>query len=167
MSGRAGSDRVIAAMEHGPGDILALTNTQHCSMASATMSSHTPSGIGKLGAAAPSGSREDARILYRRLCPATVLNMKDMADRIIDHYERHARDWDADRNLHVSPWNDKPWQDRFIAALPRAARVLDLGCGSSSPVAKYMAERGLHMTGVDSAPTLISLCRQRLPDYGS
>ena len=47
-----------------------------------------------------------------------IPHMKDMADRIIDHYERHARDWDADRNLHVGPWNDKPWHDRFIAALP-------------------------------------------------
>jgi hypothetical protein len=28
-----------------------------------------------------------------------------------------------------------------------------------------MAERGLHVTGVDSSPTLISLCRQRLPDH--
>jgi hypothetical protein len=27
--------------------------------------------------------------------------MKEMADRIIEHYERHAREWDADRNLHV------------------------------------------------------------------
>ena len=91
--------------------------------------------------------------------------MKDMADRINDHYERHAREWDADRNLHVSPWNDKPWHDRFVAALPRAANVLDLGCGSGAPVAKYMAECGLHVTGVDSSPTLISLCRQRLPDH--
>ncbi|HWG04314.1 MAG TPA: class I SAM-dependent methyltransferase, partial [Beijerinckiaceae bacterium] len=32
-----------------------------------------------------------------------------------------------------------------------------------SPVAQYMTERGLHVTGVDSSPTLISLCRQRLP----
>lgn len=91
--------------------------------------------------------------------------MKDMADRIIDHYERHARDWDADRNLYVSSWNDKPWHDRFIAALPSGANVLDLGCGSGSPVAKYMVGRGLHVTGVDSSPTLISLCRQRLPDH--
>ena len=53
-----------------------------------------------------------------------------MADRIIDHYERHARDWDADRNLYVNPWNHKPWHDRFVAALPVAASVLDLGCGS-------------------------------------
>jgi SAM-dependent methyltransferase len=94
-----------------------------------------------------------------------ILHMKDMADRIIDHYERHARDWDADRNLHVSPWNDKPWHDRFIAALPRAARVLDLGCGSGSPVARHLADHGLHVTGVDSSPTLVSLCRQRLPDH--
>jgi 2-polyprenyl-3-methyl-5-hydroxy-6-metoxy-1,4-benzoquinol methylase len=45
--------------------------------------------------------------------------------------------------------NDKPWHDRFIAALPAEATVLDLGCGSGSPVAKHMAEHGLHVTGVD------------------
>jgi SAM-dependent methyltransferase len=93
--------------------------------------------------------------------------MKEMADRIIDHYERRARDWDADRNCYVAhPWNDKPWHDRFVAALPGGeATVLDLGCGSGFPVAKYMAECGLHVTGVDSSPTLISLCRERLPEH--
>jgi hypothetical protein len=61
--------------------------------------------------------------------------MKERADRIIEHYERHARDWDADRNRHVEPWNDKPWHDRSVAALPDGeAAVLDLGCGSGSPV---------------------------------
>jgi len=78
--------------------------------------------------------------------------MKEMANRIIDHYERHARDWDADRNRYIDPWNDNPWHDRFIAALPAGATVLDLGCGSGSPVAKHMAEHGLHVSGVDSSP---------------
>lgn len=92
--------------------------------------------------------------------------MKEIADSVIDHYERHARDWDADRNRHVDPWNDKPWHARFVAALSaRGASVLDLGCGSGSPVAKYLAERGLHVTGVDSSPTLIALCRERLPGH--
>jgi SAM-dependent methyltransferase len=90
--------------------------------------------------------------------------MEDAADRIIDHYERHARDWDADRNLYVNPWNDKPWHERFVTALPAGASVLDLGCGSGSPVARYLVECGLRVTGVDSSPTLISLCQQRLPD---
>jgi SAM-dependent methyltransferase len=88
--------------------------------------------------------------------------MTDLADRIIDHYEKHSRDWDADRRN--SGWNDKVWHDRFIAALPNGATVLDLGCGSGSPVALHMVERGLHVTGVDASPTLISLCRDRLPN---
>ena len=50
-----------------------------------------------------------------------------LADPIIDHYERNARAWDADRRM--AGWNDKPWQHRFIAALPSAANVLGLGCG--------------------------------------
>jgi ubiquinone/menaquinone biosynthesis C-methylase UbiE len=92
--------------------------------------------------------------------------MKEMADRIIEHYERHARDWDADRNRYIEPWNDKPWHDRFAAELPsEEPTVLDLGCGSASPVAKYMAQRGLRVTGVDSSPTLLSLCRERLPSH--
>jgi SAM-dependent methyltransferase len=90
---------------------------------------------------------------------------KEKADRIIDHYERHAREWDADRNRYADPWNDKPWLDRFVAALPNgSASVLDLGCGSGAPVTKYLAACGLHVTGVDTSPTLISLCRERLPD---
>ena len=89
--------------------------------------------------------------------------MKEFADRIISHYERHVREWDADRRK--ASWNDKPWHDRFIAALPTGAAVLDIGCGSGSPVAQHMAECGLRVTGIDAAPTLISLCRERLPDH--
>ena len=91
--------------------------------------------------------------------------MKELADRIVDHYERHARDWDADRNRTSQQWIDQPWIERFVAALPANASVLDLGCGSGSPVAVYMARCGLKVTGVDSSPTLISLCRQRLPGH--
>jgi 2-polyprenyl-3-methyl-5-hydroxy-6-metoxy-1,4-benzoquinol methylase len=88
--------------------------------------------------------------------------VNELSDRIISHYERHARDWDAERRN--AGWNDKPWHDRFIAELPAGATVLDLGCGSGSPVAQHMVECGLDVTGVDAAPTLVSLCRERLPN---
>ncbi len=92
--------------------------------------------------------------------------MNGLADRIVAHYERHARNWDADRNADGDLWSDRPWHERFVAALPgRGATILDLGCGSGSPVAKYLAGHGLHVTGIDSSPTLISLCRERLPDH--
>jgi SAM-dependent methyltransferase len=88
--------------------------------------------------------------------------MTDLASRIIGHYERHATAWDTDRQNGA--WNDKLWHDRFIDRLT-GAKILDLGCGSGRPVAQHMAGQGLHVTGVDSSPTMISLCRRRLPDH--
>jgi SAM-dependent methyltransferase len=88
--------------------------------------------------------------------------MTHLASRIIEPYEKHATAWDSDRQN--SGWNDQVWHDRFIDSLPTGASVLDLGCGSGRPVAQHMHERGLHVTGVDSSPTMISLCRSRLPD---
>ena len=89
--------------------------------------------------------------------------MTHLASRIIEHYEQHATEWDADRQS--SAWNDKVWHDRFIDRLAAGASVLDLGCGSGWPVAKHMAGEGLHVTGVDASPTMISLCRRRLPGH--
>jgi SAM-dependent methyltransferase len=88
--------------------------------------------------------------------------MADLADQIVGLYERHAREWEADRRK--SRWHDKPWHDRFIAALPTRAHVLDVGCGGGAPVALHMVARGVRVTGIDTSPTLISLCRDRMPD---
>ena len=87
----------------------------------------------------------------------------DLASRVIGHYEKHAVAWDADRQDSV--WNDKVWHDRFIVKLDRGVRVLDLGCGSGRPVAQHLAAQGLHVTGVDLSPAMISLCRERLPGH--
>jgi trans-aconitate methyltransferase len=88
--------------------------------------------------------------------------MTDFADRITGHYQRHATAWDADRR--ESGWNDKRWHDRFVEALPKHGKVLDLGCGGGAPVAVNLVAQALRVTGVDSSPTLISLCRSRLPE---
>src|ERR1051325_7342072 len=88
--------------------------------------------------------------------------MSDLAQRIVGHYEKHARAWDRDRQN--AGWNDKVWHERFIGRLGAGAAVLDLGCGPGRPVAQHMVERGLRVTGVDSSPTMIALSRERLPD---
>jgi SAM-dependent methyltransferase len=88
--------------------------------------------------------------------------MPDAAERIVDHYERHALSWDADRR--GAAWIDRPYIERFLSLLPQGATVLDLGCGGGSPVASHMVAQGFRVTGVDSSPTLISLCRTRMPD---
>jgi trans-aconitate methyltransferase len=86
----------------------------------------------------------------------------DFAGTIIAHYERHAVAWDADRRSQG--WGDRLWHDRFVSMLPERAAVLDLGCGGGSPVAVNLVARGILVTGVDSSPTLVSLCRKRMPE---
>jgi SAM-dependent methyltransferase len=86
----------------------------------------------------------------------------DLAGKIIAHYERHASAWDTDRRN--SGWNDRTWHDRFVGLLTEGASVLDLGCGGGSPVASNLVAHGMRVTGVDSSPSLIALCRDRMPE---
>ncbi len=76
-------------------------------------------------------------------------------------YERHAAAFDRDRGKRLV---ERGWFERFRQVMPEAADVLDLGCGSGEPVAHYLIAAGHRVTGVDSAPTLIDLCRSRFPD---
>lgn len=75
-------------------------------------------------------------------------------------YERHATTWDRERGKQLL---ERGWLDRFRALLPEGAAVLDLGCGSGEPMARYLAESGYAVTGVDSSKAMIGLCRARLP----
>jgi SAM-dependent methyltransferase len=83
------------------------------------------------------------------------------AGRIIDLYERHAAAFDAERGRSLA---EKPWLDRFAAHVAPGGRVLDLGCGSGEPIARYLIEAGFALTGIDSSPTLVAMCRRRFPD---
>lgn len=80
---------------------------------------------------------------------------------IVALYERHAREYDRDRGRTLE---ERAWLDRFAAALPAGGTVLDVGCGMGEPIARYLIERGFHVTGVDSSPSMIALCRQRFPE---
>lgn len=88
--------------------------------------------------------------------------MSKAADGIIDLYSRRAADWDADRGRGLV---EKPWLDRFLGHVPQAGSLLDLGCGSGEPIARYLIEQGRRLTGVDASPGAIDLCRARFPDH--
>jgi SAM-dependent methyltransferase len=80
------------------------------------------------------------------------------AARIIDLYQRKAQDWIESRAR--SRLFEKPWLDRFRALLPAAASILDIGCGSATPMARYLIELGHPVTGVDSSQAMIDVCRR-------
>lgn len=89
--------------------------------------------------------------------------MNAPSEQIVGLYERHARAWDAVR-ARASGFIEKVWLDRFISLLPEAAAILDIGCGSGQPIARYLIQNGFDVRGVDSSATMISLCRGRFPN---
>lgn len=87
--------------------------------------------------------------------------MDDLSETIIDLYRRHAVAWTTARGTRLV---EQAWLDRFLGLVPTPVAVLDIGCGSGRPVARYLVERGAEVTGVDSAPEMIALFRSNLPD---
>jgi SAM-dependent methyltransferase len=87
--------------------------------------------------------------------------MSKDADRIVGLYQERAREWD---DIRPRVLMEKAWLDRFIALLPTEGSVLDIGCGAGEPIARYLIEARLRVTGVDSSPAMIAMCRERFPD---
>lgn len=87
--------------------------------------------------------------------------MTSPAEGVIDLYSRRAREFDADRTKSLF---ERAWLDAFLEHVPPAGTVLDLGCGSGEPTARYLIAQGRRLTGVDASPGLIELCRRRFPE---
>jgi trans-aconitate methyltransferase len=83
-------------------------------------------------------------------------------ERIVGLYEENADAWDRMRGRDLF---ERPWLDRFAAALPPGGTILDIGCGMAEPIARYFIESGFRLTGFDSSPALIALCRARFPGH--
>lgn len=79
-----------------------------------------------------------------------------------DLYERHAEAWDRARGGMVY---EQPWLDRLLEWCPPAPHVLDVGCGSGRPVGQYLIRAGCQLTGIDTAASLIAMCRARFPSH--
>lgn len=88
--------------------------------------------------------------------------MHPSSQHVVDLYERHALAFDADRGKSLF---ERDWLDRFRGAIGAEASILDVGCGSGEPIARYFIGCGHRVTGVDSSQTLIGLCATRFPDH--
>jgi SAM-dependent methyltransferase len=52
---------------------------------------------------------------------------------------------------------------RWAKTLPGGGSVIDLGCGPGFPITVVLVEEGLHVFGVDAAPSLVAAFRRNLP----
>lgn len=86
--------------------------------------------------------------------------MASEAEKIVELYQRHAQAWARERGNTLF---ETAWLDRFLAPMPRGAAISDIGCGSAEPIARYFIEKGYDVTGADSSPALIDICKGRIP----
>jgi trans-aconitate methyltransferase len=59
---------------------------------------------------------------------------------------------------------EKPYLETLLQHIRPNPTVLDLGCGSGEPIARFLIERGCHVTGVDGSSNMIAMCRERFPN---
>lgn len=78
-----------------------------------------------------------------------------------DVYESVASRYDAERSRVMF---EARWLARFTACLPANGHLLDLGCGTGEPIARWFLAEGFTVTGVDFAQAMLDIARERWPD---
>jgi len=58
---------------------------------------------------------------------------------------------------------DRHLLDRFAAMFPAGATLLDLGCGPSGHIARYLFDRGVAISGVDISPACVEIAKASNP----
>jgi SAM-dependent methyltransferase len=89
-------------------------------------------------------------------------SLAELAAAIPSTYEAVAAEYDRLRSRGLM---ERPYLERVQAAMPANGAVLDLGCGMGEPIARFFIEAGHRVTGVDVAPSMIGLCKARLPGH--
>ncbi|SFJ08929.1 class I SAM-dependent DNA methyltransferase [Jannaschia pohangensis] len=105
--------------------------------------------------------RVDAASLELGCVAGILCGMATADQQIIGLYRRHAEAW-ARRRTRLGA--EKLWLDRFLGHLPQSPSILDLGCGSGDPVARYFLACGATVTGVDTSPELLAIAAQTVAD---
>jgi len=82
------------------------------------------------------------------------------ASAIATLYNTVAREFDRDRSKALM---EASYLREVLTRLNSPNEILDLGCGSGEPIARFFIEAGCLLTGVDVAPAMLALCRARFP----
>lgn len=72
-------------------------------------------------------------------------------------------DWfDSHRNKELKM--EKTYLELLQKHIPLGAKVLDVGCGTGEPIAKFLINKGYKVTGIDASEKMIQLCKERFPN---
>ncbi len=76
-------------------------------------------------------------------------------------YARHAQSFDRAR---VGSTMEMSYLQAASQLAPAPGKVLDIGCGSGEPIARYFIEHGYQVIGVDAVNEMLAIARTRFPE---
>ncbi|KTD41612.1 class I SAM-dependent methyltransferase [Legionella parisiensis] len=76
-------------------------------------------------------------------------------DELIDWFDVH-----RNKELHMEQFYLYQIKKHF----PHGGSVLDIGCGTGEPIAKFFIQAGYDITGVDASTKMIERCKQNFPN---
>jgi cyclopropane fatty-acyl-phospholipid synthase-like methyltransferase len=79
-------------------------------------------------------------------------------------YDYIAEQWHSNSRGQTYVDRVLAYVDLVLEGLQSGARVLDLGCGTGNPVAKYIVEKGFRVVGVDQSEKMLEIAKQEIPE---
>jgi SAM-dependent methyltransferase len=86
--------------------------------------------------------------------------MKDLLDLNKRAWDNLAEKYDG-RTKSLKAFSDT--FTTYIGKLPEKGKVLDLGCGTGLPYARYLVEKGFDVLGVDISEEMVKLASKNVP----
>lgn len=77
-----------------------------------------------------------------------------------EKYDQMAESYMESRSL----FDNTNQLQKLASLIPSGAKVMDLGCGTGLPVAKFFADRGYEVLGIDLSDKMIELARKNVPN---
>jgi cyclopropane fatty-acyl-phospholipid synthase-like methyltransferase len=79
-------------------------------------------------------------------------------------YDSIAEQWHS--NFRGQTYVDRVlgYVDQVLEGLPPGVKVLDLGCGTGEPIAKYIVLRGFRVIGVDQSEKMLEIAKRIVPE---
>lgn len=81
-----------------------------------------------------------------------------------NNYDKIAEKWHDNSRGQVYLERTLNYVDEILEGLLPKAKVLDLGCGTGKPIAKYIVEQGFQVVGIDQSAELLKIAKTVVPE---
>jgi cyclopropane fatty-acyl-phospholipid synthase-like methyltransferase len=84
----------------------------------------------------------------------------NLTEQVFSSYNKIAEQWNVLRNHAFDP----KYVDLLLEHLDDKAEILDIGCGTGMPIARYLVDQGCSVVGIDASEAMLEIAKQQVPE---